>query len=172
MIIQNQINNNGEYNYSKQHQNQQFDNIQEEPFVNNENIQINPNPNESSSLYQSQNNIVDKVSPKNNCLISLPFINNANNQNNILNNNIQKIEINQNINGNFQNNINSNNYNSPYISPQMNYQSNYQPNNHLQILQRKRQCCSAFDVLGIFIGCILGCISIVLFPFLIGSIIR
>ena len=149
--IQNQNNNYGQYNSSKQYQNQPFNNSQE-PFINNENIHIYLNPNEISLPNQSQNNIEDKTNEQYKSSLSAPFTNDENNLN--INNNIhQNLEINQNINGNFTNN---NNYNSPNINPQMNYQPNVQQNNAAQIqVRNKRRYCSSwsiFDTLAVFIG--------------------
>ena len=61
-LIQN--NNNAYYNDSNQHINQPFNNIKD-PLTNNENIQINLNPNEISSPFQSQNNTVNITSQPN-----------------------------------------------------------------------------------------------------------
>ena len=53
------------------------------PFTNNENIQINLNPNEISSPFQSQNNTVNITSKPNNNYIPPPFSNNQNYNNNL-----------------------------------------------------------------------------------------
>ena len=73
-LFQNQNNNYGQYKDSNV--NQQFNNIQE-PFINNMNIQINPN--EISLPVSSQNNIDDGANQK--LSIPTPFNNEENNQN-------------------------------------------------------------------------------------------
>ena len=56
-------------NYGQYIDSNQHNNIQE-PFINNENIQINPNQNEISEPYQSQNNIENKTNQQNKFSIS------------------------------------------------------------------------------------------------------
>ena len=136
------------------------------PFTNNENIQINPNPNEISSPFQSQNNTENITNQPNNIYIPPPFSNNPN----FSNNPQQNIEVNQNMNGQFQNNGISNNYNTPYINPQINSQTNLQPNNNIRVQPKKSQCCGKYDVLAVCIGCVLGAVFIYVFPFIYTSL--
>ena len=66
-----------------------------------------------------------------------------------------------------QNNVISNNYNTPYINPQINTQTNLQPNNNMRFRPKKRQCCGKYDAMAFCIGCVLGAMFIIVFPYII-----